>query len=125
MDFYEMFASMFGLGFFLFFVAFAVAVVVAQWKIFEKAGEPGYASLIPFYNSYILFKIVYGEGWKFLLCLIPGLNYIIAIAVNVRLAQVFGLSTVHQVLMVFLTPIEYLIIAFSDTRYMGYITSFL
>ncbi len=125
MDIEEIFASMFGFGFFLFTVALAVAVIASQWKIFEKAGEPGYACLIPFYNSYILFRIVYGEGWKFLLCLVPGLNYVMSIAVNVRLAQVFGLSTVHQVLMVFIPPIEYLIIAFTDTRYMGYITSFL
>ena len=55
------------------FLSLAIAVlgIIAMWKIFEKAGEPGWAAIIPFYNLYVLFKITWGNGWKFLLLLIP------------------------------------------------------
>lgn len=39
------------------YLAVAVLGIVAMWKIFEKAGEPGWAAIIPFYNLYVLFKI--------------------------------------------------------------------
>lgn len=51
----------------------AVLMIVALWKIFEKAGEPGWASLVPFYNTYELFKISWGNGWYFLLSIVPAL----------------------------------------------------
>ncbi len=56
-------------------LAVSVLVIVAMWKMFEKAGEPGWASLIPFYNSYVLFKISWGNGWFFLLSIVPSFLY--------------------------------------------------
>lgn len=47
-------------------VALLVLAIVAGWKIFSKAGEPGWGSLVPFYHSYIEFKIFWGNGWLFL-----------------------------------------------------------
>ena len=47
-------------------VALLVLGIVAGWKIFSKAGEPGWGSLVPFYHSYIEFKIFWGNGWLFL-----------------------------------------------------------
>lgn len=35
-----------------------ILLVIAGWKIFEKAGEKGWKSLIPIYNTYIFYKIV-------------------------------------------------------------------
>lgn len=40
-----------------FAIIFYVALVIGQWKIFEKAGEEGWKSLIPVYNAYVLWKI--------------------------------------------------------------------
>lgn len=56
------------LTFFLMVIAFYVLVVIASWKIFEKAGEKGWKALIPIYNIYILFKIVGMTTW-FWVCL--------------------------------------------------------
>ena len=67
------------LGFVVFFwiigLAVAVLIIIAKWKIFEKAGEPGWASLVPFYNTYILFKLSWGNGWYFLLSVVPAIIY--------------------------------------------------
>ena len=52
-------------GFWLIILAFFVLNIVAGWKIFEKAGQPGWASIVPFYNSYIRYKIFWGNGWLF------------------------------------------------------------
>lgn len=44
---------------FVFILAIAILVIVAMWKIFQKAGEPGWKAIIPFYNSYTMYKIVW------------------------------------------------------------------
>jgi len=57
--------------FWIFILAFLVFILVALWKLFEKAGEPGWKAIIPFYNYYILFKISWGNGWYSLFITIP------------------------------------------------------
>lgn len=47
------------------------AGIVACWLLFKKAGKPGWASIVPFYNVYTLFEITWGSGWRFLMLLIP------------------------------------------------------
>jgi len=56
-------------------LAVLVLTYVAMWKMFEKAGEPGWSAIIPFYNAYVLFKISWGNGWYFLLSVIPTILY--------------------------------------------------
>ncbi len=53
-----------------------------MWKMFSKAGQPGWASIIPLYNVYIMCKIAGRPGWWLLLFLIPLVNLIIAIIVT-------------------------------------------
>lgn len=48
-------------------IAYFVLKIVANWKIFEKAGQPGWASIVPFYSNYIEFNIYWGNGWLFLI----------------------------------------------------------
>ncbi|MBQ9383684.1 MAG: hypothetical protein IJT87_05560, partial [Ruminiclostridium sp.] len=93
-------------------IFFYVLLVIADWKIFSKAGEAGWKSLIPIYNMYILFKIVYGKGIKFLLLLVPLLGQIIGIVMCFRLAQVFGKGAGFGVGMLLLPNIFSLILAF-------------
>ena len=59
--------------FWIFFGAIAILMIIATWKLYEKAGEPGWASLIPFYRDYVLFKISWGNGWYFLLSTVPAI----------------------------------------------------
>lgn len=71
------FSAMAGMFIFIGIISLAVIAlsIVALWKMFEKAGEPGWASLIPFYNAYVLFKISWGNGWFFLLSVVPAILY--------------------------------------------------
>ena len=68
----------------------AVLTIIATWKIFTKAGEKGWKSIIPLYNTYLFFKITWGNGWFFLLLLIPIVNFVIYIVTLWKLAKVFG-----------------------------------
>ena len=60
----------------LFVLAVAVFSIVIMWRIFEKAGEHGWAAIIPFYQNYVLFKITWGQGWLFLLLFLPIVNIV-------------------------------------------------
>lgn len=60
------------------------------WKLFVKAGQPGWAVLIPIYNIYVLLKIVGKPGWWLLLYLIPFVNFVIGIIVIHNLSLRFG-----------------------------------
>ncbi|MBN2878528.1 MAG: hypothetical protein JXN65_02765 [Clostridia bacterium] len=103
----------------LVWLAVAVLGIVAMWKLFTKAGEPGWAAIIPLYNAYVLFKITWGNGWKFLLMLIPIVNIVIAIMTMVKLAQAFGKDGGFAVGLIFLSIIFYCILAFGDSEYVG------
>lgn len=101
------------------FVA-ALLVIVGIWKMFEKAGEAGWKSLIPFYNMYTLFKIAGRNGWGFLLLLIPVVGFVVSIIVAIDLAKHFGKSTAFGVIGLFLfSSIGYLILGFDESKYVG------
>jgi fructose-specific phosphotransferase system IIC component len=57
------FAALFGGMATLFWLALVVVVIIGGWKMFEKAGQPGWAILVPIYNAYILLKIAGRPGW--------------------------------------------------------------
>ena len=103
----------------------SVFLLVCQWKIFAKAGKPGWAAIVPIYNAYVLFDIIYGKGVKFLLLLVPLLNIVIGIASTIRLAHVFGKSTGFGIANLFFPYICTPILAFGDAEYQGPIDSFL
>jgi hypothetical protein len=106
-------------GTMILWLAFVVLAIVAMWKIFEKAGEPGWAAIIPVYNVYVLFKITWGNGWKFLFLLIPIANIVFAIITMVKLAKAFGKSGGFAVGLIFLSIIFYCILAFDQSQYLG------
>ena len=98
----------------------AVVFVIGAWKMFVKAGQPGLAILIPFYNMYILLKIVGMPGWWLVLMLIPLVNLVIGIIVAIDLAKAFGQSAVFGVVLLFLLGgIGYLVLGFGNYRYIG------
>ena len=100
-------------------LALCILNIVAAWKIFEKAGQPGWACLIPFYNTYKQFEFVCGNGWKFLLLLIPFFNIVYAIMFQFKLAKVFGKGTAFGFGLWLLPFIFNLILAFGDAEYLG------
>lgn len=100
-------------------LAVAVLAVAANWVLFKKAGEPGWACLVPLYNAYVLFKIVWGNGWMFLLAMIPFVNFVIVIMHSFKLARSFGKGTGFGWGLLLLAPVFYMILAFGDAEYVG------
>lgn len=112
-------AAMSGM-FMLVMLAIVVAFIIGMWKVFAKAGQPGWASIIPIYNIYVLCKIAGRPGWWVLLFLIPLVNLIVSIVLAIDVAKSFGQSALFGVLLLFLlSGIGYLILGFGNYRYVG------
>ena len=96
-----------------------VLTIVAYWKIFTKAGQSGWKSLIPIYGLYTLVKIVDGNGWKFLLFCIPFVNIVYYILFNLRMAKAYGKGTGFGIGLIFLNALFTLILGFGSASYVG------
>jgi hypothetical protein len=101
------------------YVAFLVLVVVGMWKIFTKAGEEGWKAILPFYNVYVLLKIVGRPAWWLILFLIPFVNFIVWIIVSLDLAKSFGKSGAFAVGLIFLPFLFAPILGFGSATYQG------
>ena len=102
------------------FLAIAVVCIAGYWKVFVKAGQPGWAILIPIYNAYVMLKIAGRPGWWLLLFLIPLVNIVILLLVAIDIAKSFGQSVVFGVVLLFLlSGIGYLILGFGNYSYLG------
>jgi hypothetical protein len=106
-----------GIGMAVVWIAIAVLMIAALWKIFDKAGEPGWAAIVPIYNLYIMLKIAGRPGWWLLLYFIPFVNLIISIIVSIDIAKHFGKGTGFALGMVFLPFIFYPMLAWGDASY--------
>lgn len=115
----EGFLAGIGIGMLLVILALIVVIVVAQWKIFTKAGKPGWASLIPIYNTLVMLQIVGRPLWWFFLLLIPIVNIIPAIIVTNDLSKSFGKDIAWTVGLIFLPIIFYPILGFGSSKYVG------
>jgi len=93
--------------------------IIAMWKIFAKAGKPGWASIIPIYNLYVLYEISWGKGILFLLNLIVFIAPILAIITMVKLGKAFGKGGGFIAGLIFLPFIFLLILAFGSAQYVG------
>lgn len=100
-------------------LAVVVVMLVAAWKVFAKAGRPGWASLIPIYNSITMLQITGRSGWWILGLCVPFLNIFVAIRLVFELAKVFGRGVGFGFGLLFLFPIFVLILAFGDAQYVG------
>lgn len=104
----------------IFWLAFVVLLVVALWKVFTKAGRPGWASIVPIYNTYILLKIAGRPGWWLLLLLIPFVNIVVYLIVSIDVAKAFGKSSAFGVIgLFFFSAIGYLMLGFGKATYQG------
>lgn len=101
-------------------LAILIIFMVALWKIFIKAQQPGWAAIIPIYNWYIVLKIARKPGWWLILFLIPIANIVVSVIVAIELAKAFGKSTAFGVIALWLfSIIGYLILAFDSSEYVG------
>lgn len=107
-------------------LAIAIVQIIAMWKIFTKAGEKGWKSIIPIYNFVVLFKISGLSPWLILVyfaAIIPFIGWIAPIALNAvlayKLAKSFGKDGGWAVGLYFLAPIFYMILGFGKSEYVG------
>ena len=88
----------------------------ASQKVFDKAGEPGWAAIVPIYNFIVMLRIAGKPGWWILLMLIPGVNLIIMIIAMIALAARFGKGTGFGLGLAFLPPIFLPMLAWGDAQ---------
>lgn len=101
----------------LLYLVMIVAAIAGMWKVFEKAGQPGWASIVPIYNLVVLLQIVNKPVWWIVLLLIPLINIVILIMVSIALAEKFGKGGGFAVGMVFLPFVFYPMLGFGDERF--------
>lgn len=102
------------------YVVAIIVAVVAMWKIFSKAGEAGWKALVPFYNTYTLFRLAGRNGWWFLLLGVPLVNFVLLIVLAIDLAKHFGKTTMFGIFGLVIFPyVGYLMLAFGDAKYVG------
>ena len=90
------------------------------WKIFVKAGRPGWEGIIPIYNNYVLVTQIIGRPILFfILMFVPCVNFVIGIMILIDLAKAFGKSGGYVVGMILLPFIFIPMLAFGDATYNG------
>ena len=127
MDAYESLYAALGAAFAVFaivYIGILVLIIASQWKIFSKAGQPGWAVLIPFYNLYVYTQVIKRPGWWMLLyfsAVIPIIGAIVLLVIAIidtnRLSKVFGKSAGCTVGLIFLAFIFYPMLAFGSATY--------
>lgn len=122
-------------------IVWYVLVIIAYWKVFSKAGEAGWKSLIPIYNVYIEFKLAWKNPnmfWVYLVCMIASavlgqvsgfvailgsvagiVDLVITVLLNLKMSKAFGHGTGFAVGLLFLTPIFLMILGFGSSQYLG------
>ncbi len=117
-------------------LALSVLMIIAMWKLFTKAGEPGWKALIPFYGSYVFYSLVWTPGVFFailalsvltglfasapiVLLIATAIIGILAIVTMVKTAKAYGKGGGFAVGLIFLAPIFLPILAFGDSEYVG------
>lgn len=111
-----------GIGAILFMLielAVVVLVIAGIWKVFVKAGHPGWAAIVPIYNIYILTQIAGKPWWWLILCFIPIVGIVILILISIEVAKAFGKGAGFGLGLALLGFIFYPILGFGDAQYQG------
>lgn len=121
MDEYEVSgaAAGIGAGMVICYLAIIVVLVIGMWKVFEKAGKPGWAAIIPIYNLIVLLEIVGKPMIWILWLIIPCVNIVFMIWLYNLVSKSFGKSEGFTVGMVIFPYIFWPILGFGDARYLG------
>lgn len=107
-----------GLGFWISWLAVMIFYIIVMWKIYTKAGKPGWAAIIPIYNIIVLLDIIKLDWWHILIMLfVPFAAIVYMILIPIKLAKAFGKSTGFGVFAIFFSIIAYPIIAFGEAKY--------
>ncbi|MBM4777520.1 MAG: signal peptidase I [Archangiaceae bacterium] len=100
-------------------LAIFAVIIAGMWKLFVKAGQPGWAAIVPIYNTYVMTQIVGRPILWFILTFVPCVNFVAMILIMIDLAKSFGKSTGYAIGMVFLPFIFIPMLGFGDAQYSG------
>jgi uncharacterized membrane protein YhaH (DUF805 family) len=103
----------------LVYLVVVVFELAAVWKVFAKAGQPGWAAIIPIYNFYVLCKVAGRPGWWVVLFMIPVVSVVVGIIVLIDLAAAFGKSGGFAAGLILLGFIFFPILGFGSDQYRG------
>ena len=104
---------------FIVWLIFIVLLIAGFWKIFTKAGRPGWAAIIPIYNLIVLLDIIHKPVWWIILFFIPLVNFIILIICNLELAKIFGKGAGMAIGLILLPFVFVPILGFGSAEYQG------
>ena len=111
--------ALFGGVFFLVWLAVVVLIFASLWKIFEKAGKPGWAGIVPIYNAIVLLEIVGRPIWWIVLLFVPCVGFVVGILLCIDLAKSFGKDAGYGIGLALLGFVFFPMLAFGDARYVG------
>ena len=94
-----------------------VIVIIGLWKLFSKAGKPGWASIVPIYNTIVMIDIAGKPLWWIILLFIPFVNIVVSILIMIGMAKNFGRGVGTAVGLIFLPMIFMLILGFGSAEY--------
>lgn len=100
-------------------LALVVVMLAGMWKVFVKAGKPGWAAIIPIYNIVVLLEIVGKPIWWVVLMLIPCVNIVVMILVCIELAKCFKKDPIYGVGLALLGFIFWPILGFGSAEFQG------
>ena len=108
-----------GTGMVILYLAVIAILVIGMWKVFEKAGKPGWAAIVPIYNFIVLIEIVGKPMIWVLWLLIPCVNFVFIIWLYNLMSKSFGKSEGFTVGMILFPYIFWPILGFGDAKYLG------
>ncbi len=97
----------------------ALLILAGMWRVFEKAGRPGWAAIIPIYNAWVLVEISGKSALWFVLLLIPVVNLVAAILIHIALAERFGKGALYGIGLTFLPFVFFPFLGFGDASLHG------
>jgi hypothetical protein len=99
------------------YLAIIALMIISMWKLFTKAGKPGWASIVPFYNTWVMLEIAGKPPIWFLLLFVPVVNLVVAVILYIEIAKRFGKSGWFAVVLLLLPFIGFPILGFGKARY--------
>ena len=103
----------------LFYLAVVAFYLYCLWRIFEKAGKPGWTALIPIYNVLVELEIIGRPWWWLLLMLVPVADIVISVMICLDLAKVFGKESGFAIGLILLPFIFIPILGLGEAKYLG------
>ena len=110
-------AGLFGGLFAIVMLAVFGLMIASMWKVFVKAGEPGWVALVPVYNLVVLLKITGKPMWWLAMFCVPFANFVVIVLIMINLAKCFGKSTGFGVGLLVLGVVFFPMLAFGDAQY--------